>query len=26
MQSVHLYDIEFDLWNVESIGLSSVVM
>jgi hypothetical protein len=25
-KSVHLYDVEFDLWNVESIGLSSVMM
>jgi hypothetical protein len=25
-KSVHLYDVEFDLWNVESIGLPSVVM
>jgi hypothetical protein len=24
-KSVHLYDVEFDLWNVESIGLPSVV-
>jgi hypothetical protein len=22
----HLYDVEFDLWSVESIGLPSVVM
>jgi hypothetical protein len=22
----HLYDVEFDLWNVESVGLPSVVM
>jgi hypothetical protein len=25
-KSVHLYDVEFDLWNVESVGLPSVVM
>jgi hypothetical protein len=25
-KSIHLYDVEFDLWNVESIGLPSVVM
>jgi hypothetical protein len=25
-KSVHLYDVEFDLLNVESIGLPSVVM
>jgi hypothetical protein len=25
-KSFHLYDVDFDLWSVESIGLSSVVM
>jgi hypothetical protein len=25
-KSIHLYDVEFDLWNVESVGLPSVVM
>jgi hypothetical protein len=25
-KSFHLYDVEFDLWSVESAGLSSVVM
>jgi hypothetical protein len=25
-QSVHLYDVEFDLWSTESVGLPSVVM
>jgi hypothetical protein len=25
-KSVHLYDVEFDLWNVESVGLPSGVM
>jgi hypothetical protein len=24
-KSVNLYDVEFDLWNVESVGLPSVV-
>jgi hypothetical protein len=25
-KSFHLYDVELDLWNVESVGLPSVVM
>jgi hypothetical protein len=25
-KSVHLYDVEFDSWNVQSIGLPSVMM
>jgi hypothetical protein len=25
-KSFHLYDVEFDLWSVKSIGLPSVVM
>jgi hypothetical protein len=24
--SFHLYDVEFDLWSIESVGLPSVVM
>jgi hypothetical protein len=25
-KSLHLYDVEFDLWSIESVGLPSVVM
>jgi hypothetical protein len=25
-KSVHLYDVEFDLWNIESVGLPTIVM
>jgi hypothetical protein len=25
-KSFHLYDVEFDLWSIESVGLPSVVM
>jgi hypothetical protein len=24
--SIHLYDVEFDLWNVEGVGLPSIMM
>jgi hypothetical protein len=26
IKSIHIYDVVFDLWNVESVGLPSVVM